>query len=739
MKRYFVRMALGLCLGLFFLGHAWQLYRVPLLGVLDAFVYDARLQLTAPGGRDERIVIVDLDEVSLAEIGRWPWGRDRLATLVERLFDDYHIRLLAFDVVFAEPDTSSGLPVLERLAGGELRGEGRFREALERLRPALDHDRRFAEALRERPVVLGYYLNNFATEQRSGALPPPVLRGEDGAGQSLYATRWTGYGGNLPEFMRSAGSGGHFTPLQDPDGIVRRVPLLVELDGAYYEALSLAVVRRLFDGPPLLPIFAEGAAQDGLGPEWLALRTAQRDLRIPVDGQLAALIPYRGMQGSFAYLRAADVLLGRVPAEQLRDRIVIVGTTAPGLMDLRSTPVGEAYPGVEIHANLIAGMLDGEIKAKPAYTLALDGLQVTLCVLLLASVLPLLGPWWSTLLGALVCGGLGAANLALWHAGLAVPVAAAFCASALLYLFNMSWGYFIESRSKRQFADLFGQYVPPELVDEMARDPERYTMAGRNLELTVLFADVRGFTSISEGLEPHELTCLMNAYLGAMTEVIRRHRGTLDKYIGDAIMAFWGAPVADAEHAQHAVQAALEMQRALRALDAKFAARGWPALQIGVGINTGTMTVGDMGSSVRKAYTVMGDAVNLASRIEGLTKQYGVGVAVGEETRGRIAACPFRELDRVRVKGKALPVALFEPLGVQDGINDARHAELDLWQQALGYYRAQLWDEAEARLVLLQKAQPESRLYRLYAERVTHFRQNPPGEGWDGVTTFATK
>ena len=739
MKRNVIRILLGLCLGLLFVGHAAQLYRVPLLSTLDAFFYDARLVLTAPGGRDERIVILDLDEASLAEIGRWPWGRDKVAALVDRLFDDYHIRLLAFDVVFAEPDTSSGLASLERLAGGELRGDAAFRQALGALRPALDYDRRFADALRGRAVVLGYYLNNFSTPLRHGALPVPTLRREDFAGQAVYATQWTGFGANLPEFQRSAGNAGHFNPLIDPDGVSRRVPLLGELDGAYYESLSLAVVRRLFDGAPLHPVYAEGAAQDGLGPEWLALRTPQRELRIPVDENVAALIPYQGPRQHFPYVAAADVLAGRVAAERLRDRIVIVGTTAPGLMDLRATPFGEAYPGVEIHANLIAGMLDGEIKASPAYVLALDVLQVALGVLLLALLLPFLSPWWATVLGGVACAGLAAGNLAYWSAGVAVPVAAAFCACLVLYVFNMSWGYFVETRSKRQFAELFGQYVPPELVDEMARDPRRYSMDGRNAELTVLFADVRGFTSISEGLDPHELTHLMNAYLGAMTEVIRQHRGTLDKYIGDAIMAFWGAPVDDAEHARHAVRAALEMQRVLRTLDASFAARDWPALRIGVGINSGTMTVGDMGSEVRKAYTVMGDAVNLAARLEGITKQYGVGVAIGEDTRARLTDFVCREIDRVRVKGKDTPVAIFEPLGEAAVISAELRAELALWDEALRLYREQDWDTASERLATLQRLAPDCELYRLYDARVACYRQQPPGADWDGVTTFATK
>jgi adenylate cyclase len=321
-----------------------------------------------------------------------------------------------------------------------------------------------------------------------------------------------------------------------------------------------------------------------------------------------------------------------------------------------------------------------------------------------------------------------------------MPVASTLWLICGLYALNMAWGYFIESKSKRQFTDLFGQYVPPELVDEMAKDPEQYSMEGRKEELTVLFSDVRGFTTLSEQLDSKELSELMNIYLGALTEVIRKRRGTLDKYMGDCIMAFWGAPVNDAEHARNAVLAGLEMQAAVRTLDEPFKARGWPPLHIGVGVNTGLMTVGDMGSHVRKAYTVMGDAVNLGSRLEGITKQYGVGILVGETTRQALKdAIVFREIDRVKVKGKEQPVGIYEPIGLSDEVAKEALDELKLWQQALRAYRAQDWDQVEMQLLNLRRMAPTSKLYALYEERVAHHRKNPPGDGWDGVTTFETK
>ena len=744
MKKNLSQIVLSLLLGLLFIGHAARIYQVPLLNTLDAFVYDARLRLTMPGGVDERIVILDIDERSLAEQGRWPWNRDKLTRLVERLFDEYGIAILGFDVVFAEPDSSSGLASLEHLARTELRGEAAFQSARHKLRGPLDYDQRFADALRGRPVVLGYYFNNDATrEHRNGLLPAPAVAAELFKGKNIAFTRWNGYGANLPEFQKSAVHAGHFNPLVDFDGSSRRVPMLVEHEGQYYESLSLAMVRVLLGMPDISPGYAEQAmlaSRNYSGFEWIDLPTARGSLRIPVDDNVSTLIPYRGEHGSFRYLSLADALTGRLQTAQLQGKIVLIGASAPGLMDLRATPVGSAYPGVEIHANLLAGMLDGTLKQKPPYLLGADVLQLLLVIVLLAVLLPLLSPLRATLLAGGILATVSALNVLLWSVGgMALPLAAVVSTVLAFYALNMSWGYFVESRSKRQFTELFGQYVPPELVDEMARDPERYSMEGRNAELTVLFSDVRGFTSIAEDLDPKELTRLMNAYLGAMTEVVQKNRGTLDKYIGDAIMAFWGAPVADPEHARHAILTALEMQLALRKLDAPFQAHGWPPLHIGVGINTGTMTVGDMGSKVRKSYTVMGDAVNLGSRLEGITKQYGIGILISESTRAQVKDILYREVDRVCVKGKDEPVGIFEPIGLVSDVAPAVHEEIRLWHQALRYYRQQDWDQAELQLFNLSRLNPDCPLYALYTRRITHYRAHPPGEGWDGVTRFDSK
>lgn len=745
MNQHLLRHGIGVLLLLLLLGHAARLYQIPVLGNLDQIAYDTKLKLTMPRDVDKRVVILDIDERSLAEIGRWPWGRERLATLLDTLFDHYGVSLLGVDVVFAEPDASSGLPALERLASGPLAGDADFRAALEQLRPQLDYDEKFAESLRDRPVLLGYYFSDRGDGLNSGMLPDPILPSGTFRGRNIAFASFNSFGANLSRFQQSALGAGHFNPLPDFDGLNRRVPMLVEYKGAYYESLSLAIVRTLLGSPKLVPGYPDagffsGAARDYAGLEWLDLPTRKGTLRVPVDENVAALIPYRGPQGSFAYYSLADVLAKRTPVDALKGRIALLGTTAPGLLDLRATPVGSTYPGVEIHANLIAGMLDGRIKHRPQYVTGFDIVLLLLVGGVLIWSLPRLSPQAATLLTGgtlllLVC-----MNFAFWQfADFVQPLAASLLLVIGLYALNMSYGYFFESRSKRQFARMFGQYVPPELVEEMSRNPEHYSMDGRNAELTVLFSDIRGFTTISEGLEPKQLTQLMNEYLGAMTSVIQDQRGTLDKYIGDAIMAFWGAPVDDAEHAGHAVKAALRMHAALAELNRSLTARGWPELKIGVGLNTGPMTVGDMGSPVRKAYTVMGDAVNLASRLEGLTKQYGVGTLVGEATRRAVKDVVFREIDRVRVKGKDEPVSIYEPLALEGDFDRARLEELKLWNLALRQFRGQEWDQAELTLFNLQRMAPQCELYRIYANQIAQYRREPPGRDWDGVRTFETK
>jgi adenylate cyclase len=740
LKQHIVRIALGLAVVLLFVGHAGNFYNIGLITRLDNIIYDTRLALTMPGGVDPRVVILDIDERSLDKnaLGRWPWRRDKISALLTKLFDEFGIVIVGFDVVFAEPDESSGLPVLDQLAKGRLKDVGQFQSALNELRPDLDYDGIFSKALKGRPVVLGYYFSSDENAVQSGAIPEPVLPKGTFQGRNISFTTWKGFGGNLPEFQANAANAGHFNPLVDPDGVSRRVPMLAEYHGAYYEALSLAMIRVLAGYPKVEPGFASDrfSSKGYSGLEWLKAGP----VTIPVDENVSALIPYRGKRGSFKYISLADVYFDKVPKDELRGKIALIGTSAPGLLDLRSTPVGSVFPGVEIHANMITAMLDDDFKQKPPYVLGAEVVLLLVGGIALAMLVPLLSPLKATLMSLLAILLITGLDVIVWtKGGMVLPLASSLLMTAGLFALNMSWGYFVESRSKRQFTELFGQYVPPELVDKMAQDPEKYSMEGKSEELTVLFSDIVGFTSISESLEPKELSQFINDYLTAMSLVIRNNRGTLDKYIGDAIMAFWGAPVEDPDHARLAVISAMGMQTELDKLRARMLARGWPDIRIGVGVNTGNMRVGDMGSKLRKAYTVMGDAVNLGSRLEGLTRVYGVGIIVGPNTRQAVNDIVFRELDRVKVKGKHEPVEIFEPVGMEGQVDKKIMDEIKLWHKALGAYRAQKWDEANMDLFNLQRMSPESKLYQLYFERIKQCRIDPPGPDWDGVTAFKTK
>ena len=739
MKQHIVRIALGLLIMLVFIGHAARFYNIGIITQLDNIIYDTRLRITMPGGVDERIVILDIDEKSLQEVARWPWPRDVMANLVVKLFEKYEIALVAFDVVFAESDFSSGIRKLDELSKNEFKQVPGFQEVYQKIRPELDNDALFARAIKDRPVVLGYYLNSDQDAKRIAAIPEPVLPKGTFAGRNIPFTTWIGYGGNLEEFQKNAANSGHFNPDVDPDGVVRRVPMLAELDGAYYESLSLAVVRTLLGYPKIEPGYPpERFLHKGYtGLEWLKVGP----LRVPVDDRGTALIPYRGGKFSFRYISLADVFADRIKPADLKGKIALVGTTAPGLLDLRATPVDSVYPGVEVHANLIAGMLDRAIKEKPPYMLGAEVILLAIGGVALALLLPMLSPLYATVTAVIGMALIAGFNIwVVWgKLDMVLPLAASLLMTVSLFVVNMAYGYFVEARSKRQFTDLFGQYVPPELVDKMAEDPEQYSMEGKSEELTVLFSDIVGFTSISESLEAKELAAFINEYLTRMSLVIRNQGGTLDKYIGDAIMAFWGAPVADPQHARNAVLAALGMQAELVKLREEMAARNWPDIRVGVGVNTGVMRVGDMGSKLRRAYTVMGDPVNLGSRLEGLTRVYGVPILVGDTTRKAVADVVWREIDRVKVKGKDEPVVIFEPVGFDGKVEKKELDEIKLWHQCIKQYRAQDWDQAEVTLLNLRRMNPHRELYALYSERIAGHRKTPPGSTWDGVTKFETK
>jgi adenylate cyclase len=709
------------------------------LDELEAISYDTRLQLTLPKTVDKRIVILDLDEKSLAAEGQWPWSRGKLAQLITLLFDHYNVRVLGFDIDFAEHDRTSAGGLLDNLAQGPLSDLPGFSDRLPKLREQFDYDRQFAAALNGRPVVLGSFFKAHVPEgekAETGAMCAPLVGADTRRQLDVEFVAAAGYGGNIEELQAATGHCGFFdNPLVDNDGIFRRVPLMQEYNGQIYSSLALAMTQLAVDNGTVSLQFDPPTARDSLHLE----RVQIGKISAPVDNNVAVYVPYRGPQGSFPYVSATDVLHGTADPALLKGAIVIMGTTAAGLLDLRSTPVQKAYAGVEVHANIISGLLDGRIKQKAPYYSGIDAILLLAIAILMALLYPRLSPVIGTLLVLAILGGLIGMAFFAWTSGnFVMPLGIPVLFTLSLFLAQLLYGFFVESRGKREITKMFGDYVPPEIVEEMALQGGA-SMEGELREMTVLFTDVRGFTTISEKLAAKDLSELMNQFLTPLTGVITQHRGTIDKYMGDAIMAFWGAPLKDAEHGLHSLEASLEMVKILRTLDEPFAKRGWPPLHIGVGLNSGEMRVGNMGSDFRRAYTVMGDAVNLGSRLEGLTKEYGVEVICSESTRSKAPDWAFRELDLVKVKGKNEPVAIYEPLGPKEGVDDSVRQDLLRMRAGLRAFRAKRWDEAEREFFGLAQSGRPHPVYQLYMERIALYRLQPPPEDWDGSMAFKTK
>ncbi|WP_296981217.1 MULTISPECIES: CHASE2 domain-containing protein [unclassified Thalassolituus] len=698
---------------------------------LDYLLYDWRfaaglaLEPQTTGGQP--IVILDVDERSLATEGRWPWSRFRLAELVDRLAEAGAV-VTAFDVVLSEPEPNPLDELQQRLKS---HGEG-SEELNEDWRPLVDADARFVESLPATDVVLG----NFFLDESGvsvGALPKPVYRLSAEEINHLVVITRPGYAAPLTELQQAAADGGFVTTLNDADGAIRRAPLLIRYGNELYPSLALATLTTyLFDRVIQLEKARIGDVEviRGVGLGNMFART---------DASGQVIVPYRGGRKTFPYFSATDVLQGNIPDGALEGAIVLVGTSAIGLADLRTMPLETQYPGVEVHATIIDAFLNDGFPYRPEWE---AGATLTVLVLLgalLSLWLPSLGPLSAVLLSTLAAALLVAGNLALWvNYRLDLPVAAALILAVSLTMLNLGWGFTRENRSRRLLKGMFDQYVPPAHIDRMVKDPDAYHFTGESKELSVLFSDIRSFTSISEGLSAADLKALLNSYFTPVTKVIFDHEGTIDKYVGDMVMAFWGAPLDDERHASHAIAAALQMQQVTRKLSVEFVQRGWPQVAIGIGINTGLMNVGDMGSSYRRAYTVLGDAVNLGSRLESLTKFYGVEILVSEFTREQAGDYLFRFIDRIQVKGKEEAVDVYEPVCLAADAGEELLTELDDYSRARGFYLQQQWDKASVLFTHLAQAHG-AKIYHIYLERIAELKDQPLPGDWDGVYRHTSK
>ena len=643
---FVLRSAVVLAVLLVFVLHGLHAYRLPYLDRLDAQIYDTRLVAQKQPKAHETVVIVDIDEASLAAFGRWPWSRNTLAALTTQLTQVQQVAALGFDMVFAEAESPSS-------------------------------DVAFANALLGQPVVLGYYFTSDRAGHTSGVLPRPAFLPFTQKEQDFNIHNWTGYGANLASLVGAAPQAGFFNAISDTDGLIRSAPLLSEYQGQYYESLALGLYRRYLAAtqttggilPSVTPSLVEDASV-GQGEyrhvSHLTLTGTHWTRQINVDHAVGMLVPYRGKGGvnggSFRYLSAKDVLQGQIAAGSLKNKIVLIGSSAPAMEDLRATPISGAYPGVEVQANLIAGLVDGSPPNRPDFALGFEVFELLCLSLLLLVLLPRLSAMLSMLMSVGLLVGLWLLHTYLhWRLGWVLPLAASLALVLTAYITHSSLGYLIESQRRKHLVQLFGSYVSPRWVRQMVKTNQRYSMQASNQVLTVMFCDMRGFTRLAGQLEPLQLQALLNDIFSRLSDVIQHHGGTIDKYMGDCVMAFWGAPEPQADHATRAVQCAMALQATMQVFNLTRSQAQAAPIQMGIGVHTGLVCVGDMGSTVRRSYTVIGDAVNIASRLEGLSKQLDVGIVVSRQTKEAVhlTQLVWRDLGSATIEGSETSVHIY--------------------------------------------------------------------------------
>ena len=725
---------------------------------------DMRFAARGQRPHDERIVIVGIDEKTLQNVGAFPLPRTSYALLVNRLTAG-GAGVIAFDVTFPTPESNSAqqaLAQLQRELGSS--APAKVTARIKQLEAAGDHDAAFAAALQQSGrVVLGHLFLDRERAQSADAKRseeyfniiwakafPQVLKVKSKGRDFDLGRAWLENGGNvypgaeanLALLAESAASYGFFNTNPDPDGTLRRALLIVRYgDQDFFPSLAMQTLRE-YEKIPDQEIAAY-ISENGLE----RIQFGRHNLRPWHDGSV--LINYAGPYHTYQHYSMWDILRGAVPPDTFKNKIVLVGGTALGIGDLRSTPFEKqdaGYMGVEVHANIIDNLLHSDEKGRGSLTRGLQEEMIDTGFILLFGLVfgfwfSRIKPLYSTISLFLTLGAFAGfiyfsfARWGLWLSCV-IPAGTLVVNYAVITSFRMIF----EEGEKRKIRKTFSQYLSPGVIALIEKDPQKYIRpGGETKDLTVMFSDIRGFTTLSEGLTADELVLLLNEYLGEMTEVLFRSLGTLDKYIGDAIMAFWGSPYPQTDHAYRACVCALEMVATLEKLNARWQAEGRKQISIGVGLNTGPVNVGNMGSAKRLAWTVMGDNVNLASRLEGMTKEYRSKIVISEGTHREIAAqFVCRDLDKIRVKGKHQPVTIYELLDFA-AEKEKYEPLLSSFNHAMEAYREQNWREAAGRLGEMLTRFPDDGPTQIFLDRVLEFMQNAPEPDWDGVYVMKTK
>jgi adenylate cyclase len=681
--------------------------------------------------------IVDIDEASLAKLGQWPWPRTVMSDMLDKLTAK-GASVVAFDLMFPETDRTSFEEVVKRMSPEQA---ARFAGSLVGV---ATNDQIFAETLTRTPSVLGTTLT---AAKVTAPIKPKAGFAVAGDDPQPFMAPFTGATGNLEILTEAAKGIGALNWTPDRDQILRRVALIYRMGDQYVPSLAAEALRVAQGASTFLLKSSNASGETAFGRTTGLNHIRIGNVDVPTDAQGAIWMKFRASSPE-NFIPAWKVLAGEVPEDEINGNIILVGTSAPGLLDLRATPIDPVIPGVEIISMMIEHVVSGQNITRPDYAIALEATVIIVLGIMLALVLPKVSARTSALVGFITVGGLLIAGwLTYEYADLLLDPL--YPALGLTFLLGVAT-FHIYRRVELQRGEIrgaFGRYVAPAVVERLIANPEKLELGGEVREITLLFCDVRNFTSISEGMSAHELTAFINELLTPLSETILAHRGTIDKYIGDSIMAFWNAPLDDPDHAALACRSALQMSEQMKVLNKEWQHRAEEAGQvyrpvnIGIGLNTGNCCVGNLGSTQRFDYSAIGDEVNIASRFEGLSKTYGVTAIVGQRTINDSNGIGGLELDLVRVKGRAKPTTIYTFLGLLEGdANDLIHLP-DRHGRFLDYYRKQEWDAAEAavRECCSLGISGLETYYALFAARIASFRASPPPAGWDGAYTALEK
>ncbi|GAK49478.1 adenylate cyclase [Candidatus Moduliflexus flocculans] len=725
-----------------------------LFEIIEARTLDWRFRLRGVIMPQSDIVIIAVDEKTEDALGRWQSsGRQWIAQLLNILTEG-NAAVIGFDLTLAEPDERRDLQALNDMIE-RYQSQSAEKMAivadLKQQQARYDYDRQLAEAIeRAGNVVLGiYFLDaaaaDYLTPEQQQAYQEVISRaayesvqappGE--TAQPLRLPHASGVEINLPLFSEAALSFGHFNVSPDRDGVIRFTPLLEEYAGKYYPSLGLEVAR-VYLNSPLPPIIKTQGKQAAGNIEVIRLGNTL----IPSDEKGHLYINYYGPAATFPYYSLADIISGQVPAYKFADKIVLLGFTSKIIRDLHATSFQSSdYPGVEVHATIIENILKQDFLIRPEWATLIEAGQILLLGLILGVVRyrksPLWGVWAMSA-GLFLMIGFAYAAFRLEKIWLNITFPALFIVAD--YLTTTSYQYFTEERQKRRIKHAFQYYVSPKVVEHLLQTADQLKLGGERRQLTAFFSDIRGFTEISEQMPPEQLVEFLNEYLSEMSQIALKYEGTIDKYMGDAIMAFYGAPMPQSDHAIRACKTAVDMIVRLKELRVGWEARGLPHMDIGIGINSGEMSVGNMGSRERFDYTIMGDNVNLASRLEGINKQYGTNIVISQFTYDLIKPDGFtlRELDTVCVKGKHEPVTIYELIGY-GGMYAQKKPIIETFCNGLAAYKTRRWEEAMALFQDTLRLAPDDKPSCLYIERCAAYLQNPPPDDWNGVSVMTTK